>query len=187
MAVINKISFRPLTKSDMPLMHTWFNQPHVQQYYSLREWSLGEVEAKLLPYIEGAGNVFGFIISMDATPVGYVQCYRVADHPWPNQDIAEDIVNQAAGIDLFIGDEKHVGKRLGTTVVTEILDQLIWPHFDYCVADPDVRNIAMIKCCEYAGFKSHKFINTTDKLGKFVQLHMMIARNPKEAKQRSGH
>lgn len=179
MTVTDKVIFRPLSKADIPQMHIWFNKPHVQQYYSLREWSLDEVESKLLPYIENATNVFGFIILKADLPIGYVQCYRVADYPWPDQDISDDIIRQTAGIDLFIGDEKYIGSGLGTVVITEVLEQLIWPHFDYCIVDPDMRNMAMIKCCENSKFKHHKLINTEDKLGQAVKLQLMIVQNPK--------
>ena len=47
----NKIEFRPLSLSDIPLIHQWFNLPHVKEFYSLRNWTEDEVLKKLQPYI----------------------------------------------------------------------------------------------------------------------------------------
>lgn len=56
------IEFKPLTFDDMPLMHHWFNLPHVQKYYSLRDWTQDEVTQKLYPYITNQKPVSGFVI-----------------------------------------------------------------------------------------------------------------------------
>lgn len=169
-----KITFKHLSFSDIPLVHRWFNMPHVQAFYSLRSWSENEVFNKLKPYITGENPVFGFIISLDDLPIGYVQYYRLADFPWPEQALFDEVIRHAAGIDLFIGDPDYLGKGYGTRILNQILTQLIWPQFDYCIVDPDIRNNAMIRCSEKLGFKQHKIINTEDALKRTVKLMLMI-------------
>ena len=94
-------------------MFRWFNTPHVQKFYSLRPWTEDEVLVKLTPYISGDKPVSGFIVSLDENPIGYLQSYKVSDYPWPNQNLPEEIVKTAVGMDLFIGDEDFLGKGLG--------------------------------------------------------------------------
>ena len=62
---------------------------------------------------------------MNDSPIGYIQYYKVKDYPWDNQNLKEDIVKQAAGFDMFIGDETKIGKGLGSKLVSDFLNQFI--------------------------------------------------------------
>lgn len=171
----NKFQFRPLSISDIPLMYHWFNLSHVMEFYSLRKWTENEVLEKLKPYISGEKLVSAFIVLMNEDPIGYVQQYKINDYPWPNQTLPEEIVNNAAGMDLFIGDESLLGKGIGKQMIQEFIENKIWPIFQYCIVDPDIRNINAIKCYEKLNFKEHSIIKTKDTLGAPVTLKLMIA------------
>jgi RimJ/RimL family protein N-acetyltransferase len=69
------ISFSELHSDHFSLMHHWFNKPHVQRYYSLRDWTEEEVFQKLLPYIAFDKGVHGFVIGIDEYSMGYIQYY----------------------------------------------------------------------------------------------------------------
>lgn len=170
----NKFSFTPLSLSDVPLMHQWFNLPHVQKSYSLRKWTETEVLDKLKPYINGDKPVLGFIILMNEKPIGYVQQYKISDYPWPNQNLPEEILNNAAGMDLFIGDERLIGKGIGGQIVQAFIENKIWPEFQYCVVDPDIKNIAAIRCYEKLNFRNHAIIETKDALDQPATLRLMM-------------
>ena len=90
------------------------------------------------------------------------------------QDLPGKIVDQAAGVDFFIGDANLLGKGWGMKILNQILNQIIWPKFDYCIVDPDIRNKAMIRCNEKVGFREHKVIHTEDALKRPVDLKLMI-------------
>lgn len=167
-------SFRQLDLTDIPLIHRWFNLPHVQKFYSLRPWAADEVLNKLKPYLEGTKPVKGYIVFMNDSPIGYMQYYRVSDYPWPEQNLTKEIVNQAAGLDMFIAEEILIGKGFGGKIVSNFLDQYIWPEFEYCLVDPDISNIAAIRCYEKMNFKEHTTINSKDSLAKPVSLKLMI-------------
>lgn len=107
------ISFHPLAFTDIPLMFQWFNKPHVQQFYSLRPWTIDEVKDKLTPYILGEKPVYGFIAYVDKSPIGYIQTCRISDYPWPEQDFSDDVVQSAAGVDIFVGEENCLHQGLG--------------------------------------------------------------------------
>lgn len=170
----NSFVFRPLAFSDIPLMHSWFNLPHVQRFYSLREWAEDEVLSKLKPYIEGSKPIKSFIVSMDNTPIGYMQYCKISDYSWPDQNLSEDVIRHAAGLDMFIGVETLIGKGLGSKILRAFLEKYIWPEFEYCLMDPDVSNIAATKCYEKLNFKKHAVINSNDALGRPVTLKLMI-------------
>jgi aminoglycoside phosphotransferase (APT) family kinase protein/RimJ/RimL family protein N-acetyltransferase len=170
----NKFSFRPLNLSDIPLICRWFNLPHVMKFYSLRKWTEDEVLKKLKPYISGEQSVSGFIVLMNEKPIGYAQQYKVSDYPWPNQNLPIEIVSRAASMDLFIGDESLFGKGIGQQIIQEFIENKIWPIFQYCIVDPDIRNNVAIKCYENLNFKEHAIINTQDTLGTPVALKLMI-------------
>lgn len=172
------IRFRKITEEDIALMHAWFNEPHVQKFYSLREWTEQEVLEKLLPTIERKKRVFGFIIYFEKSPIGYLQYYRIKDFPWPQQDFAPNIVEQGIGLDIFIGDRAWVSQGLGAKIVETFLNSAIWPHFQFCAVDPDERNVASIRMFEKCGFVKHKAIHTEDALRKPVTLMLMVKAKP---------
>lgn len=175
----NKFTFRPLAFSDVPLMHTWFNLPHVQKFYSLRQWTEKEVLEKLKPYIVGEKPVLGFIVLMNDVPIGYIQRCSVKDYPWPNQNLSQEVIDNAVGVDLFIGDNALVGKGVGGQVMQAFIDNKLKFHFEYCLVDPDVRNMPAIKCYQKLNFRDHATIETSDALGQPVTLRLMILKlNP---------
>ena len=56
----------------------------------------------------------------------------------------------------------------------EFIKSKIWPQFQYCIVDPDIKNIAAIKCYEKLNFQGHAVIDSEDALGQPVKLHLMI-------------
>src|SRR4029079_16569968 len=115
------ISFVPLNETHFGIIHEWFNKPHVQAFYSLRNWTYEDVCKKLSPYMRGEKQMSSFVVYMDNDPVGYIQSYPVKDHPWENQDLPPSIVQDAAGFDFFIGEVKYLGKGLGSEIVESFL------------------------------------------------------------------
>ena len=166
-------TFRPITYADIPVLHEWFNTPHVQEFYSLRAWSEEEVREKLRPVLDREKNLFAFIVLADKKPIGYVQYCPISENPWPDQEIEDEVAKSAAGLDLFIGDAGSIGKGLGSRIVLAFLDKEIWPKFSCCFADPDVRNEASKRCFKKSGFEFHKNITTEDALKRPVTLMLM--------------
>lgn len=155
-------------------MQCWFNLPHVQKFYSLRQWTENEVLNKLEPYILCNKPVIGFIVLMNEQAIGYIQKYRVKDFPWPNQNLSEDIVNNAAGMDLFIGDLRLIGKGIGRELIQSFLEQHIWQDNQYCIVDPDTNNLPAIRCYQSLNFREHGVVDTKDALDRPVKLMLMI-------------
>lgn len=167
-------SFNKLRTEHFPIIHEWFNQPHVQQFYSLRSWTKEEVVKKLEPYISGGTTVYPYIVTIESRPVAYVQYYPVALHSWPNQDLDDDVVQTASGLDLFIGEEEFVGQGWGPKIVNVFLNEIVWKDFQYCVVDPDMKNESSIRAFQKSGFRKHKVIQSDSALGDKVELQLMI-------------
>lgn len=165
------IHFERLQRKHFALMLKWFNEPHVQAFYSLREWTLEEVEKKLSPYIDG--NVRGYLI-ISEEPLGYIQCYPIRLYPWENQTLEEKIIARGAGLDLFIGEKKYLGLGLGKDIIACFLDQILWKEYDFCVVDPDVKNTKSIRLFESCGFKAHQDIISKNALDQRATLRLFV-------------
>lgn len=174
----SNLKFRPIQFTDVPLIHRWFNAPHVMTFYSLRRWTEQEVLNKLKPYILGKDPVYGFIVTMNGNPIGYIQQYSVKDYPWPNQQLPDEIIQNSAGFDMFIGEFHLIGKGLGKKIAFKFIEDYIWPKFRHCILDPDVRNHRAIRCYETLNFRQHMDITSKNPLGKDVNLKLMILKKP---------
>lgn len=168
------IHFVPLSAAYFDTLYRWFNQPHVQEFYSLRPWTLADINKKLTPYLEKNSAIKGFIMLLDSTPIAFMQYCLLAHHPWPEQDLQDAVIAQGVGIDFFIGESSFINKGFGRKIIEAFLTQVIWPNYEYCLADPDIRNLRSIKTLEKCGFLPHKQISTQDALGKPVTLQLMI-------------
>jgi hypothetical protein len=51
------IRFTPLEEGHFSLIHQWFNNLHVQAFYSLRSWTLEDVAKKLTPHIRAGSQM----------------------------------------------------------------------------------------------------------------------------------
>lgn len=169
-----EIYFEPLNVSHFSLVLRWFNEPHVQSFYSLRSWMYDEVYSKLLPYVRGENQMSSFIIYFEKRPIGYIQSYPVKDHPWENQDLSEKIIQDAAGFDLFVGEQNYLRRGLGFQIIENFLEKHIWPKYRYCLVDPDVRNEASIRLFQKSGFIEHKEISSQNAMKQNVTLKLLM-------------
>lgn len=181
MNVRANIHFKPLNESHLDLMLLWFNKPHVQAFYSLRNWTDDEVCKKLKPYIHGENQIISFVIYLDDRPIGYIQSYAVKEHPWKNQDLSEEIIQEAAGFDLFIGEEMYLNQGLGSHIIDFFLKEHIWPNYQYCFMDPDIRNEASIRLFKKCGFIEHKQIDYENALKQPVTLKLLMKKIEKDS------
>lgn len=74
------IAFRPLSRADFGLVHTWLHAPHVLAWWR-EPLSPGEIEAEYGPCVDGDDPTRVFIIEEDQRAIGLIQCYRIADDP----------------------------------------------------------------------------------------------------------
>jgi len=167
------ITFRLLTIADLPLMHAWINRPHVAAWWDAMPM-LEDVSRKYAKRIAGEEPTRSFVIECDKHPIGYIQTYRIADYPEYAAYLAAS--ENAAGVDLFIGDANRVGRGTGPRALTEFLRTIVFAEnsTDECIIGPEVANRRAIRSYEKAGFRYWKTVQIP---GERAPEHLMrIAR-----------
>jgi aminoglycoside 6'-N-acetyltransferase len=128
------IAFRPLQRSDLPLLADWLGRLHVAQWWRGAS-HLAAVEAEYSPMIDGSDPTEGFIALGDGLPFGFLQRYRLEENPEWLRAIAAalaeagvDVVGPSAGIDYLIGELTMTGRGLGRRMIAAFVD-LAWDRY----------------------------------------------------------
>lgn len=157
------LRFRPLVDRDLPLLVRWLNEPHVVATYGQgRGASAAEVVAKYGPRARGVGPTRAFVIEVEGRPSGYIQTYRILDHPgWAAQS---GIADESHGLDLFLGAADLVGRGLGTRVLRRFVDDVVFGGTDAVavVCDAFSTNPRAVRALEKAGFRRWRHLATPE-------------------------
>lgn len=172
-----ELVFRPLDRSDLPLLAEWLGRPHVARWW--REPSdLAAVEAAYGPLIDGSDPTEGFIAVRagqgqgQGPPLAFLQRYRLDDNPQWQRAIAlalaegggagggpdaarSEQIGTGAGIDYLIGDPTMTGRGLGRQMIDAFVD-LTWvryPDITVVVVAVDQSNEASWRALEGAAFR----------------------------------
>lgn len=156
-----RYSFRPLADDDLPLMHSWLNEPGVVRWW---EGSDSSWEAVVDEYgsdpeeDEALGYDVHWIAILDGVDVGWIQCRAISDfeggeaEPW----VEAGAETSGAGIDYLIGDPKVRGRGVGSAMVSAFVAQVVFglhPSWTQVAADPYASNVASWRSLEKAGFR----------------------------------
>lgn len=145
------ISFRPLTRSDFPLLQEWLSAPHVAAWWR-EPFDAASVAARYGPRVDGAGPTHVFVIEHEGRPIGWIQWYLWSDYPeHASQLMAEP---GTAGIDLAIGEPAMTGLGLGPIVIRDFLSQIVFrdPGVSAVITDPEEGNLRSLRAFTKAGF-----------------------------------
>ena len=147
-----RITYRPLAETDLSLMADWLNRPHLRPFYQREPISFAAVSAKYGPRIRHEVPTQSWLASLDGTPFGYLQCYRVAD--WADCQ-ATIGVDRGVSIDLFIGEPGLIGQGVGRRMLSGYVEQVAFPlHAEerLCWIGHELENRAAQTCSAAAGF-----------------------------------
>jgi len=174
----SRISFRPLTMDDLPLMHRWLNTDHVAQWYDVggvRYPSLAQVEARYAPAIRGEMPTQQYVIVHAGESIGTIQTYRIADHPQYAE--AVQVEEGAWGVDIAIGEAEYVHRGLGSHILRRFLSEVVFRRTDAtaCAIGPDPANAAAIRAYEKAGFSYLKSVTVPGDMPSEQEYLMRIA------------
>jgi len=141
-----------MTAADMPLMREWLARPHVAEWWHDGddfEFVSGDMDHR---------DMAQFIVSRDATPFAYLQCYRMGEWhtgfgPQPQG---------TRGTDQFIADPALVAHGHGSAFVRQFVDELFAVGTPRVVVDPQPNNPRAIRAYEKAGFVRQHEIETPD-------------------------
>ena len=70
------LSFRPLERSDFPLLQEWLAAPHVAVWWN-EPHDPASIEAKYGARVDGKDPTHVFVIEQNETPIGWVQWYSL--------------------------------------------------------------------------------------------------------------
>jgi aminoglycoside 6'-N-acetyltransferase len=152
---VQDISFRPMTRADLPLLRRWLAQPHVARWWGDPP-NEAAVEAEYGADIDGTGHTEHHVILVDDRPIGHMQWYVIADYPDWEKAIGVAIPTAAtAGIDYLIGEPEMVGKGIGPRAIAAY-SELIFaarPDVEVISADLQQANRPSWRALEKAGFE----------------------------------
>jgi aminoglycoside 6'-N-acetyltransferase len=154
--------FRLLEAEDLPLLDEWLQREHISRWWTKYDTYDAVVE-HYLPAIDGREPTDLYVMLVDERPIGFIQTYKVADHP-DYRDLVQ-VGDDVAGVDLFIAEPELVGRGLGSEVLRQFVDEIVFADADVhaCIADPDAENIASIRAFEKAGFsRLREFVDPSD-------------------------
>jgi aminoglycoside 6'-N-acetyltransferase len=145
------ISFRPLSRSDFPLLQEWLSAPHVAAWWH-ETLDLASVHAKYGPRVDGAEPTHVFVIEQDGRSVGWIQWYLWSDYPEHALQLRAE--PGSAGIDLAIGERAMTGLGLGPSAIREFLRQIVFADsgISAVITDPEEHNFRSLRAFQKAGF-----------------------------------
>ncbi len=139
-------------------MHRWLNEPGV-----VRWWEGDDVswDAVVEDYGERTDEIDDhlehWLAVVDGEPIGWIQSCTLADEPewfrlWAPFGVDDTII----GIDYLIGNPQARGRGLGSTLIADFVDQVVFARHPQCRqvgADPLAGNVASWRALEKAGFR----------------------------------
>lgn len=148
-----RITFKLVTQDDIPLLFTWFLQPHVHQWWAVPE-TQREFADYILEKVQG-GNARAYMVLLDDAPLGYIQYYYLNPNLEADEAWLPKLPEHTVGIDQLIGDKNMLGKGYGTLFIAQFITYLstvVDPKITTVIADPDAENYGAVKCYEKVGF-----------------------------------
>lgn len=147
-----RIGFRPLCRGDLADMVRWTGETHVAQWWTDEAADLAAAEAHYGPAIDGTDRTRLFVMEVNGRSVGFVQDYRIGDHP---EYAALTAQPDAVGIDYAIGEPAWAGRGIGTRMLWQFLHDVVRPHYPNAptyFAAPDHRNARSLRVLDKLGF-----------------------------------
>lgn len=150
-------TFNRMTVDDLPLLFRWANEPHVRRWWDTEE-KFEDFRIRYSNNIKSKDS-FPFIVNFDQKPIGYINYWFVERDP----NFQHLFPKGAVGTDQFLGVPELIGKGHGSQFVRQFTDWLLEdPAIPLVMTDPDVSNLAAIRCYEKAGFARLTAIETPE-------------------------
>jgi RimJ/RimL family protein N-acetyltransferase len=149
--ISGSLHFRPLRRSDFPLLQEWLSAPHVVAWWH-EPLDLAGVEAKYGPRVDGSEPTRVFVVEHAGRPVGWIQWYLWSDYPEHAVQLGAEF--SSPGIDLAIGELAMMGLGLGPFAIREFLRQIVFADASVSavITDPEEGNLRSLRAFEKAGF-----------------------------------
>lgn len=156
------LNFRKLEQNDLPLLYRWLNTAFVMEWFEKYGCTYSQVVDKFTPRILGEKPINCYIIQYVATPIGYIQSYKIADFPEYNNVVRADA--HTIGLDLFIGHPDYIHRGMGKYILANFLRQFVFadPNISTCIIGPEPANQIAIRSYQKTGFRHFKTVHLPD-------------------------
>jgi aminoglycoside 6'-N-acetyltransferase len=149
------VTFRPLTRADLPLVARWLEEPAVARWWA-HETTPEALEADFGPSVDGRDPTQVLLACTGGRPFGLVQRYRLSDEPGYLEELAPVVAvpPRALSIDYLIGEPDVRGGGAGTTMLRAFVADswIAYPDADAVLVPVAAGNVASWRALEKAGF-----------------------------------
>jgi len=143
----HNITFKPLKEKDMSRFFAWVKKPHIAKWWKSDTYE--KFIEKYRPKTAVQNHVFPFIMYINEKPIGYIQYYladKVDNGFWTK---THGQTAGTVGIDIIIGETDYIGKGFGPLFMKKFIEKINKEtKTSKIIVDPDVTNIAAIRCYE---------------------------------------
>ncbi len=150
------LTFRPITRADIPLLHRWRNLPHVSQWWHPSNPSYADAQAEYTAYMRPNYGVAAYIMQINGVDVGFIQLWHVRD--FPDYKPFVPLTGDIAGVDVFIGEVSYLHKGWGPRLMHRFFCDYVFkdPAVSACIIDPLPENTAAIRAYAKSGFRHER-------------------------------
>ncbi len=140
---------------DLPRLHEWLSEPDTRHWFRNDDLTYDGVVAHYGPRIDGDEPVNCWIVQVGGRELGFLQSYRLADHP----EYAEVCVRAGAdpaagGIDYLIATPADRDRGLGSAMIRTFVEEIAFAHegWPQACSGPEPANVRSWRALEKAGF-----------------------------------
>lgn len=161
------LSFRPLARADLPMLHGWFNAAHAAPWFG---HSRAEVDEWYGGYVDGLEPVFAYVVLHGDTPIGMMCWESFRDFPAMAAQYQVDDPD-CLNCDVILGDPRFVGQGLAVPMIRRFLREIAFAdgRNHTCIIDPHLANERAIHVYAKAGFAPLRDVEDFDG----TPLHLM--------------
>lgn len=149
-----RVSLRPLSRNDAPILEKWLNNPFVLEWYEGRDNP--HDQAMVREHFFADEDVTRCIVEYEGEPVGYLQYYPVEAEEREEYGLSSE--ESVYGLDQFVGEPALWGSGIGRVFVSLALDIIRELGGGKAVLDPHADNERAIRCYQACGFRKVKLL-----------------------------
>jgi len=118
---VTAFEFKPIERSDFPLISVWLATPHVARWWN-HDPSLSAIEADFGGCVDGTEPCDVFIALLERTPVGLIQRYRFGAYPNYIDELAHiiHVPEEVISIDYLVGPPDALGRGIGSAMIAAL-------------------------------------------------------------------
>lgn len=167
----NRFTFRQATRADKPLIHTWWNKPHVKEFWDNSHQMWQNVENYL---DNGNKDLFDYWLGLyNSEPFCLVMSSEVDKSQTDIFGENCSIDGMTCAFDFMIGEEAYLGKGMAAPTLRAFME-FCPPDVKRFLIDPASDNPRAIHVYQKAGFQEIKRFMRTPRGEKLAKEYIMM-------------